>query len=176
MKDNKGKQYYLTVKNTVTGKDEKVFVTEAVYRAYKKPIRKEQSRQRREDRCLVRNKYGNLVRCTEDCKACEYYLSGQKPGVNGLSLDVFKEQGLEVADARADLENDYIRREEMQTLKDAYKDVVFERYEYRLVFKPDRFQNLLYVIGGFFGRIESFRLVFVGYIHTCFLLMRLEFV
>lgn len=141
MKDNKGKQYYLTVKNTVTGKDEKVFVTEAVYRAYKKPIRKEQSRQRREDRCLVRNKYGNLVRCTEDCKACEYYLSGQKPGANGLSLDVFKEHGLEVADARADLENDYIRREEMQTLKDAYATLSpVQRELFRLFFIENKGQ------------------------------------
>ena len=119
MKENKDKQFYLTVKNTITGKEEKVFVTEEVYRAYKKPIHKEQSRKRREDRCLVRNKYGNLIRCTADCKICEYYLSGQKPGVNGLSLDVFKEQGLEIADPQADLESEYIRREETQRLREA---------------------------------------------------------
>lgn len=120
MKDNKDqKQYYLTVKNTITGKYEKVFVSEEVYRAYKKPIRKEQSRQRREDRCLVKNKYGNLVRCTEDCKTCQYYLSGQKPSVNGLSIDVFKEQGLEIADMRCDLETELIDSQEKEALHKA---------------------------------------------------------
>ncbi len=149
MKDNKCKQYYLTVQNPATGKYEKVFVTEEVYRAYKKPVRKEQSRRRREDRCLVQNKHGNLVRCTEDCKECEYYNSGQKPKVNGLSLDVFKEQGLEIADARADLESDYIRREEMQTLKDAYSTLSpVQRKLFRLFFIENEGQAEIAAIMG----------------------------
>lgn len=123
MKDNKGKQYYLTVRNTMTGKDETVFVSEEVYRAHKKPIRKEQSRKRREDRCLVRNNYGNLVRCTADCKTCEYYLSGQKPGANGLSLDVFKEQGLEIADTHGNPEVELIERQEKEALHKAIADL-----------------------------------------------------
>lgn len=45
-------------------------------------------------------------------------------------------------------------------LVDEYKNVVFQRHEYRLVFKP-YVQNLLYVLGGFFGRFELDRLVFV---------------
>lgn len=119
MKDNKCKQYYLSVKNTMTGKYETVFVPEELYRAYKKPIRKEQSRERRENRCLVKNKHGNLVRCTEDCKQCEYYLSGQKPSVNGLSLDVFKEQGLEIADTQSDPETELIKQQEKEALHKA---------------------------------------------------------
>lgn len=142
MENNKCKQYYLTVKNTMTGKYEKVFVTEEVYRAYKKPIRKEQSRERRENRCLVKNKFGNLVRCTEDCNTCEYYLSGQKPGVNGLSLDTFKEQGLEIADPQADLESAYIQREKMQKLKEAYKTLSpAQRKLFRLVFIENKSQT-----------------------------------
>lgn len=142
MENNKCKQYYLTVKNTMTGKYEKVFVTEEVYRAYKKPIRKEQSRERRENRCLVKNKFGNLVRCTEDCNTCEYYLSVQKPGVNGLSLDTFKEQGLEIADSQADLESAYIQREKMQKLKEAYKTLSpAQRKLFRLVFIENKSQT-----------------------------------
>lgn len=135
MKENKDKQYYLTVKNTMTGKYEKVFVSEEVYRAYKKPIRKEQSRQRREDRCLVKNKFGNLVRCTEDCKACEYYLSGQKPGVNGLSLDVFKEQGLEIADTQSNPEAELIQKQEKEALYQAIAQLTPRQQEMvRMVF------------------------------------------
>lgn len=142
MENNKCKQYYLTVKNTMTGKYEKVFVTEEVYRAYKKPIRKEQSRERRENRCLVKNKFGNLVRCTEDCNTCEYYLSGQKPGVNGLSLDTFKEQGLEIADSQADLESAYIQREKMLKLKEAYKTLSpAQRKLFSLVFIENKSQT-----------------------------------
>ncbi len=129
MENNKCKQYYLTVKNTMTGKYEKVFVTEEVYRAYKKPIRKEQSRERRENRCLVKNKFGNLVRCTEDCNTCEYYLSRQKPGVNGLSLDTFKEQGLEIADTQFDPETELIEQQEKEALHKAIATLTLRQQE-----------------------------------------------
>ncbi len=142
MENNKCKQYYLTVKNTMTGKYEKVFVTEEVYRAYKKPIRKEQSRERRENRCLVKNKFGNLVRCTEDCNTCEYYLSGQKPGVNGLSLDTFKEQGLEIADTQFDPEAELIERQEKEALHKAITTLTPRQQEIvQMIFFDGKSQN-----------------------------------
>ncbi len=149
MKDNKGNQYYLTVKNTFTGKYEKVFVSEEIYRAYKKPVRKEQSKQRRENKCLVKNKYGNLIRCTEDCKTCEYYLSGQKPGVNGLSLDVFKEQGLEIEDMRCDPEDELIKRQETEALHKAIAELTPRQQEMvRMVYYEGKTQECIADIFG----------------------------
>ena len=68
MQENK--EFYVVIKG------EKVVVTEEVYRAYVRPIRKEQRRKRRTWKCQVKGKKGNLVRCKKDCSKCEFAMSG----------------------------------------------------------------------------------------------------
>ena len=100
------KEFYVVIKG------EKIVVTEEVYRAYVRPIRKEQRRKRRTWKCQVKGKKGNLVRCTEDCSRCEYALSGNNATGNVLSLDVFIEDGVEILDRDFDLERMYIEKED----------------------------------------------------------------
>ena len=90
----------------------KVEVSEEVYRAYVRPIRAEQRKKRREWKCPVPGKKGNLVRCQEDCSKCKYALAGNNARGNILSLDTFKEEGVEILDRDFDLEVMYIESEE----------------------------------------------------------------
>lgn len=64
-------------------------VTEAVYRAYKRPAWAEHKRKEREKRC--RDEKGN--RCSGDCSICNKQRTGSV-----LSLDRFTDEGFEVAD------------------------------------------------------------------------------
>ena len=100
------KEFYVVIKG------EKVVVTEEVYRAYVRPIRKEQRRKRRTWKCQVKGKKGNLVRCKKDCSKCEFALSGHNATGNVLSLDVFIEDGVEILDRDFDLERMYIEKED----------------------------------------------------------------
>ena len=100
------KEFYVVIKG------KKVFVSEEVYRAYVRPIRKEQRRKRRTWKCQVKGKNGKLVRCTEDCSKCEFAMSGHNATGNVLSLDVFIEDGVEILDREFDLERMYIEKED----------------------------------------------------------------
>ena len=104
MQENK--EFYVVIKG------EKVVVTEEVYRAYVRPIRKEQRRKRRTWKCQVKGKNGKLVRCKEDCSRCEFALAGNNATGNVLSLDVFIEDGVEILDRDFDLERRYIEKED----------------------------------------------------------------
>lgn len=100
------KEFYIIIKG------EKVTVSEEVYRAYVRPIRAEQRQQRRIWKCQVKGKKGNLVRCQEDCSKCKYALAGNNARGNILSLDTFKEEGVEILDRDFNLEVMYIESEE----------------------------------------------------------------
>ena len=100
------KEFYVIIQG------EKVVVTEEVYRAYVRPIRKEQRRKRRTWKCQVKGKNGKLVRCKEDCSRCEFALAGNNATGNVLSLDVFIEDGVEILDRDFDLERMYIEKED----------------------------------------------------------------
>ena len=104
MQENK--EFYVVIQG------QKVFVSEEVYRAYVRPIRKEQRRKRRTWKCQVKGKKGNLVRCKKDCSKCEFALSGHNATGNVLSLDVFIEDGVEILDRDFDLERMYIEKED----------------------------------------------------------------
>lgn len=103
---NEKKEFYLIIKG------EKVMVSEEVYRAYIRPLRAERLRKLRAWKCQVKGKKGNLVRCQEDCSKCPYALAGKNATGNTLSLDEFKENGVEIVDRRVDLETLYIENEE----------------------------------------------------------------
>ena len=103
---NEKKEFYVTIKG------EKVMVSEEVYRAYIRPLRAERLRKLRAWKCKVKGKKGNLVRCQEDCSKCPYALAGNNATGNTLSLDEFKEDGVEIVDRSVDLEISYIENEE----------------------------------------------------------------
>ena len=103
---NEKKEFYLIIKG------EKVIVSEEVYRAYIRPLRAERLRKLRAWKCKVKGKKGNLVRCQEDCSKCPYALAGKNATGNTLSLDEFKEDGVEIVDRSVDLEISYIENEE----------------------------------------------------------------
>ena len=103
---NEKKEFYVTIKG------EKVMVSEEVYRAYIRPLRAERLRRLRAWKCKVKGKKGNLVRCQEDCSKCPYALAGKNAMGNTLSLDEFKEGGVEILDRNIDLETAYIEKEE----------------------------------------------------------------
>ncbi len=108
--ENKDKRFYLKVQ----GKE--VEVSEEVYRKYIRPIRAEQRRKRREWKCQVKGKKGNLVRCNKDCRECQYALSGHNALGNKLSLDRMKDEGVDIEDRRQDVEQNYIDEEEKREL------------------------------------------------------------
>ncbi len=108
--ENKDKRFYLKVQ----GKE--VEVSEEVYRAYIRPIRAEQRRKRREWKCQVKGKKGNLVRCKKDCRECQYALSGHNALGNKLSLDRMKDEGVDIEDRQQDVEQNYIDEEEKREL------------------------------------------------------------
>lgn len=101
MKENKGKQYYLTVKNTITGKKETVYVTEEVYRAYKGFDRAEKKRKQRMWRCKIpregfsERQKSFLKRCNKKCSECPY---GEQMKDSVVSLDTLREENAEVED------------------------------------------------------------------------------
>ena len=110
MEENK--EFYLIVKG------EKVIVSEEVYRAYVRPIRAEQRRERRKWRCKVFGKKGNLVRCKHNCAECDYAQAGKNAIGNALSLDRMKDEGIEIENYDLDVEADYIDEEAVQDRKE----------------------------------------------------------
>ena len=99
------KKFYVTIKG------KQIEVTEEVYRAYVRPIRKEQRQKRRDWKCKIVGSKGNLIRCPNKCEECPYARSGKTPKGNNLSLDEFRECGVEIVDASIDLEQRVIEEE-----------------------------------------------------------------
>ena len=104
MKENK--EFYVTIQG------KKVFVSEEVYREYVRPIRAIQRQQRRAWKCRIVGRKGNLIRCPYKCEECPYAIAGKLPTGNVLSLDKFKEMGVEILDKEFDLERMYIEKED----------------------------------------------------------------
>ena len=104
MKENK--EFYVTIQG------KKVFVSEEVYREYVRPIRAIQRQQRRAWKCRIVGWKGNLIRCPYKCEECPYAIAGYLPTGNVLSLDKFKEMGVEILDKEFDLERMYIEKED----------------------------------------------------------------
>ena len=84
MKNEAKKSYYITIDN------QKIPVSEEVYRAYIRPTWAEHKRRQRSKRCIG----ANGVRCMGDCTECPNQRTG---GV--LSLDWLEEGGYEYADS-----------------------------------------------------------------------------
>ena len=99
------KEFYVVIKG------EKIFVSEEVYRAYVRPIRKEQRKERRYWKCRIVGEAGKLVRCNKKCSECQYAEAGNKATGNILSLDKLLESGFEIADKRLTPEELYIEKE-----------------------------------------------------------------
>ena len=104
------KKFYVTIKG------KQIEVTEEVYRAYVRPIRREQRQKRRDWRCKILDEKGMLVRCSKNCEECPYAQAGRKPKGNNLSLDEFKECGVEIVDSTMDIEG-YVIEEESRREK-----------------------------------------------------------
>lgn len=114
------KRFYLTIKG------KKVEVSEEVYRAYVRPVRAEQRQKRRKWKCKVTGKKGNLVRCQEDCSKCKYALAGNNARGNVLSLDTFKDEGVEILDRDFDLETTYIENEERTSTQEQLHKAILQ--------------------------------------------------
>ncbi len=117
---NEKKEFYVTIKG------EKVMVSEEVYRAYIRPLRAERLRKLRAWKCKIKGKKGNLVRCQEDCSKCPYALAGKNATGNTLSLDEFKEDGVEILDRTIDLETTYIENEERTSNQDRLHKAILQ--------------------------------------------------
>ena len=73
--------FYLDIDGT------RIYVSEVMYRDFKRPLWSEHKRKEREARCMVSNGRGGLKRCTDDCALCNKDRFG-----NVLSLDKFYEE------------------------------------------------------------------------------------
>ena len=123
MKENKDKQFYLTVKNTATGKYEKVFVTEEVYRAYKSTERAERKRKQRMMRCTISNEKGKPVRCHKNCAECELNRLGLVPNTTPLSLEALIEQDFDIPDPNSDFTDKILEQSDEDEKERLYKAI-----------------------------------------------------
>ena len=112
------KSFYLMVKG------QKVEVSEEVYRAYVRPIRNEQRQMRRNCKCKIMGPKGNLIRCDKNCNKCEYAENGKAVSNTILSLDKFKEDGVEIENSDFDIEAMYIEKEEKELLQKKVRQAI----------------------------------------------------
>lgn len=117
---SENKEFYLTI----NGK--KIIVNEEVYREYVRPIRAIQRRERRAWKCRIVGRKGNLIRCPYKCNECPYAMAGNLPTGNVLSLDKFKELGVEILDREFDLERMYIEKEDGTSCQEAVHKAILE--------------------------------------------------
>ena len=103
---SENKEFYVTIQG------KKVFVSEEVYREYVRPVRAMQRQQRRTWKCRIVGRKGNLICCPYKCEECPYAIAGKLPTGNVLSIDKFKEMGVEILDKEFDLERMYIEKED----------------------------------------------------------------
>ena len=114
MENKEQKQYYVTVNG------QKVPVTEEVYREYVRPVRARQRAEKRNEKCYVRGKRWERVRCTKDCSKCAYASEKGRSAGAPLSLEMFAEQGIELRapfDAEEALLEAEERKEEGERLR-----------------------------------------------------------
>ena len=109
---SENKEFYVMIQG------KKVIVSEEVYRAYVRPIRNEQRKERRDWKCRVMGEKGNLVRCNKKCSECKYAENGNKATGNILSLDKLLEKGVEIADKHLTPEEVYIEKESRTSIQE----------------------------------------------------------
>ena len=131
MKNQKTKDFYIVVEG------QKITVSEEVYRAFVRPIRAQQRKERRNQKCRVKGERLGLVRCKEDCSVCPYAAKGDANGAE-LSLEGLIESGYE-APSDINIEENLILQEEysekaavlregIQILNERQKFIVKEIY------------------------------------------------
>lgn len=131
MKNQKTKNFYIFVDG------QKITVSEEVYRAFVRPIRAQQRKARRNQKCRVKGERLGLVRCKEDCSICPYAAKGDTNGAE-LSLEGLIESGYEVP-SDINIEENFISQEEyfektgalreaIQTLNERQKFIIQEIY------------------------------------------------
>lgn len=125
MENNKCKQYYLMVRNTFTGKTEKVFVSEEIYRTHKSFEDAEKKRKQRMMRCTVPNEKGKPVRCKEDCSKCEALRLGLIQKLTPLSVEGLIEQDFDIPDPNSDFEDSILERHEETETERLYRAIEF---------------------------------------------------
>lgn len=143
--ENENKRFYLTIKG------QEVEVSEEVYRAYIRPVRLEQQRQKRAWRCQVKGAKGKLVRCQQDCNRCPYAIAGNNARGNVLSLDSFDEDGaeLKIESSGFDVEENYIAEEEKQELYTAIAKLTPRQQQLvKLIYFDDKSQEEVAAILG----------------------------
>lgn len=123
MENNNDKTYYLTVRNTLTGKYEKVFVSEEVYRTHTSFRDAEKKRMQRMMRCTVPNENGKPVRCKEDCSKCEALRLGLIEKPTPLSIEGLIEQGFDIPDPNNDFEDRILERRDEEEKERLYKAI-----------------------------------------------------
>ncbi len=114
MENKNQKEFYVIVNK------QKVVVTEEVYRVYVRNARTEQKREQRRKRCLIEKEVKGqiqLIMCKGNCAACDKY----KIENSGLvsSLDNLIENGLDIMDTTANVEDACIEKEQAQLLHKA---------------------------------------------------------
>ena len=117
---SENKEFYVIIQG------KKVFVSEEVYREYVRPIRAIQRQQRRAWKCRIVGRKGNLIRCPYKCDECPFAMAGNLPTGNVLSLDKFKELGVEIIDREFDLERTYIEKQERTSLQEQIHNAILQ--------------------------------------------------
>ena len=117
---SENKEFYVTIQG------KKVFVSEEVYREDVRPIRAIQRQQRRAWKCRIVGRKGNLIRCPYKCDECPFAMAGNIPTGNVLSLDKFKELGVEIIDREFDLERMYLEQEERTSLQEQMHNAILQ--------------------------------------------------
>lgn len=114
MQEREKKEFYLTVKG------QKTVVSEEVYRAYVRPIRAEQQRERREKRCVIEkviNGKVKLVRCYGKCSACDKVKRDNSSFK--FSFELMLDNGFDIPDTTVNIEENFIKTETIESLRKA---------------------------------------------------------
>ncbi len=114
MENKKQKEFYVMVKG------QKVIVSEEVYRAFVRPVRTALKREEREKRCVIEsvvNGKVRLIRCEGNCSLCDKNKRDNSSFV--LSFDLMLDDGLDVADNSINIEEDFIKKENYEELRNA---------------------------------------------------------
>lgn len=117
---SENKEFYVTIQG------KKIIVNEEVYREYVRPIRAIQRQRRRAWKCRIVGRKGNLIRCPYKCDECPFAMAGNMPTGNVLSLDKFKELGVEIIDKEFDLERMYIEQEERTSHQESLYNAILQ--------------------------------------------------
>lgn len=136
MKNKEQKEFYLMIKG------QKVVVSEEVYRAYIQPVRAEQQQRKRERRCIlerIENGKCKKYRCKGNCTTCERYLQGNKNIGIATSFDELVGNGFDMPDTTVNIEEDFIKKEMCEALKDGIKTLTIKQQE---IVKLVYFDNL----------------------------------